>query len=95
MSPETGRFTTSYAGSLDNPVSLHKYLYADANPVMNTDPTGYFSLMDTAVAQAIKSTIDSVIVPYFNVKKIMSWANMAVTAYDVAQQPLARQRHGY
>ena len=46
MSPETGRFTTSYAGSLDNPVSLHKYLYADANPVMNTDPTGYFSLMD-------------------------------------------------
>ncbi len=86
MSPETGRFTTSYAGSLDNPVSLHKYLYANANPVMNTDPTGYFSLMDTTIAQGIQSTIDSVIVPYFNVKKIMSWANMAVTAYDVAQQ---------
>ena len=88
MSPETGRFSTmdSYAGSLDNPVSLHKYLYANANPVMNTDPTGYFSLMDTTIAQGIQSTIDSVIVPYFNVKKIMSWANMAVTAYDVAQQ---------
>ena len=88
MSPETGRFTTmdSYAGALDNPVSLHKYLYANANPVMNTDPTGYFSLMDTTIAQGIQSTIDSVIVPYFNVKKIMSWANMAVTAYDVAQQ---------
>ncbi len=88
MSPETGRFSTmdSYAGALDNPVSLHKYLYANANPVMNTDPTGYFSLMDTTIAQGIQSTIDSVIVPYFNVKKIMSWANMAVTAYDVAQQ---------
>ena len=88
MSPDTGRFTTmdSCAGSLDNPVSLHKYLYANANPVMNTDPTGYFSLMDTTIAQGIQSTIDSVIVPYFNVKKIMSWANMAVTAYDVAQQ---------
>ena len=59
----------SYAGSLDNPVSLHKYLYADANPVMNTDPTGYFSLMDTTIAQGIQSTIDSVIVPCFNVKK--------------------------
>ena len=53
---------------------------------MNTDPTGYFTLMDTTIAQGIQSTIDSVIVPYFNVKKIMSWANMAVTAYDVAQQ---------
>ena len=30
--------------------------------------------------------MNSVIVPYFNVKKIMSWANLAVTIYDVAQQ---------
>ncbi len=36
-------------------------------------------------AQAIKSTIDSVIVPYFNVNKIMLWVNMAETEYDVEQ----------
>ena len=36
MNPETGTFTSmdTYAGTLDNPVSLHEYLYANANPVM-------------------------------------------------------------
>jgi len=88
MNPETGTFTSMdmYAGTLDNPVSLHKYLYANANPVMYTDPSGYFSLAETSVAQGIQSTLNSVIVPYFNVKKIMLWANLAVTMYDVAQQ---------
>ena len=88
MNPETGTFTSmdSYAGTLDNPVSLHKYLYANANPVMYTDPSGYFSLMETSVAQSIQSTLNSVIVPYFNIQKLMSWANLAVTMYDVAQQ---------
>ena len=85
MNPKTGTFTSmdTYAGTLDNPVSLHKYLYANANPVMYTDPSGYFSLAEMSVVQSIQSTINSVIVPYFNVKKIMSWANLAVTMYDV------------
>ena len=88
MSPETGTFTTmdTYAGSLDNPVSLHKYLYANANPVMYTDPTGNFSLMETSITQGIQATINDLIVPGFNIKKMMSWANVAVTMYDVAMQ---------
>lgn len=76
----------SYAGTLDNPVSLHKYLYANANPVMYIDPSGNFSLMETSVAQAVQSTLNSVIVPAFNLHKLMSWANLVVTVYDVAQQ---------
>lgn len=35
----------TYAGTLDNPVSLHKYLYANANPITYTDPTGKFAAM--------------------------------------------------
>ena len=35
MDTTTGRFISmdSYLGSVDDPVSLHKYLYANANPV--------------------------------------------------------------
>ena len=43
LNPGTGRFTTmdSFEGHNDDPLSLHKYLYAHANPVNGTDPTGH------------------------------------------------------
>ena len=69
MNPETGTFISmdSYAGSLDNPVSLHKYLYANANPVMYTAPTGYFSLAESSVAQGIQGVLNNVLAPMFNI----------------------------
>ena len=52
MNPSTGTFTTmdTYQGSIFDPTSLHKYLYANANPVMNSDPSGYATLTGTQVA---------------------------------------------
>lgn len=43
MDTSTGRFISqdSYAGSISDPVSLHKYLYANSNPVTYSDPSGY------------------------------------------------------
>jgi RHS repeat-associated protein len=40
----SGRFgrMDTYQGSIGNPSSLHKYLYAHSNPLKYTDPTGYF-----------------------------------------------------
>ncbi|MFC3700202.1 putative Ig domain-containing protein [Reinekea marina] len=41
-----GRFTQmdTWMGSNHDPITLHKYLYANADPVTYTDPTGKFSL---------------------------------------------------
>lgn len=46
MEPAGGRFVSMdrYAGSIFEPVSLHKYLYGNGNPVMYRDPTGYWSM---------------------------------------------------
>ena len=53
MNPSTGTFITmdEYAGSVFEPVSLHKYLYANANPVFS-DPSGYNSLADVETSNA-------------------------------------------
>jgi RHS repeat-associated protein len=46
MNTSSGRFLTSdaFEGNNDEPKSLHKYLYAYANPISNTDPSGRFSV---------------------------------------------------
>lgn len=43
MDTTTGRFISqdSYQGNINDPVSLHKYLYANANPIKYNDPSGY------------------------------------------------------
>ena len=44
--PQIGRFTTqdSFLGEIDDPPSLHRYFYANANPTRYVDPTGHAAL---------------------------------------------------
>ena len=62
-----------YAGELANPTSLHKYLYANANPVMYCDPSGYASLAEALTSMAIQSAIGAVIGA--NLAAVYCWAN--------------------
>ena len=61
MDTSTGRFITqdTYQGTINDPVSLHKYLYANANPVTYSDPSGYMSAADLTLGQACLLMIGS------------------------------------
>ncbi len=62
MNPSVGMFISmdSYDGSIDDPVSLHKYLYANANPVSNSDPSGYSSLADMNASMGIQGILNDI-----------------------------------
>jgi len=56
--PSTGRFISKdpFEGVLRDPVSLHRYLYANANPVAFADPTGeYVTTAELGLAAAINA----------------------------------------
>jgi RHS repeat-associated protein len=63
LNTNTGRFHTqdSYEGRNGEPLTLHKYLYANGNPAMFTDPSGNMSLMEgVAVASVVLSLVNAV-----------------------------------
>jgi len=82
--PQIGRFTSqdSFLGQIDNPPSLHRYFYGNANPVRFVDPTGRFGLDLKSVWTGIETTASAV----------QSVAQGAFGAYQTAkQQVIARQ----
>jgi hypothetical protein len=44
-------------GNNSDPITLHKYLYANADPANTTDPSGYFGLVEFGVANNIRTTL--------------------------------------
>ncbi|MDD2764574.1 MAG: RHS repeat-associated core domain-containing protein [Opitutaceae bacterium] len=65
LNVQTGRFWTmdDYEGAPADPVSLHKYLYASANPVSFMDPTGHFSMVELQQAMFTVSTLARIALP--------------------------------
>lgn len=62
-SPQTGRFITrdTIRGNNQDPVSLHKYLYAGNNPLLFVDPGGQeFSLVQVMVVNVIINVLVSI-----------------------------------
>ena len=59
LSVGTGRFVSRdiYSGSVRSPMSLHRYLYANANPANGVDPSGKFTLVEASLTLAISSVL--------------------------------------
>lgn len=60
--PNRGRFWTmdNFEGFNADPISLHKYLYANANPVMYTDPSGELSQLEVAFGVGIIGSLSTI-----------------------------------
>jgi len=76
--PETGRFNRldPFAGNTSDPVSLHKYLYCGADPVMFSDPSGMFWLIDILVNTAIMDVLTAMMAPI--IKPAMTYLMQAL-----------------
>jgi hypothetical protein len=48
-------------GNRLEPSSLHKYLYASANPINRIDPSGHDDMADITMSMAIDSTLNSIL----------------------------------
>jgi len=68
-----GRFTQqdTWMGNNQDPTTLHKYLYANADPGNMVDPSGNFSLGSFSVASTISATLTAV--------------NIGTTAFSIFQ----------
>jgi len=79
---ETGRFTRrdTYSGHISDPITLHKYIYANANPVNGVDPSGfatiteYLSIINTLSQLAARAYI-SVANPVV-IEQARAWATI-------------------
>jgi len=60
LNPSTGRFVTSdpFPANSSDPKSLHRYLYANADPINRHDPSGMFSLVELSVTLTINSILN-------------------------------------
>lgn len=85
MNPATGTFISmdTYQGTIFDPTSLHKYLYVNANPVMNVDPSGYSAENDLDFYKQAWLTIDQAL--EYESKLVCSMSNEVSYDYNVMQ----------
>ncbi|WP_373524896.1 RHS repeat-associated core domain-containing protein [Nostoc sp.] len=80
---DTGRFIRKddYEGQISDPLTLHKYIYANSNPVSFIDPSGYNSLLQITATLAIISILAEALNP-FNLLGVDFLSNDPFSGFD-------------
>jgi len=79
--PSNGRFNRvdPFAGDMQDPQSLHKYLYAHCNPINALDPTGEF--LDFTLVGLLRNMTISTLMESFVMPKLAPYAEKAATLF--------------
>lgn len=78
----------SWDGRSSDPIILHKYLYANADGVSHTDPSGHMSLGDVSFASSFQSTLNmttTVLRGAQFLHKVDTTLNFIYTAQEIGQ----------
>ncbi len=77
--PGSGRFLSmdGFDGVPQDPITLHKYLYGNADPVNMVDPSGYFSLGSFSAGNSVSSILST-----------MSRIDKALNFFDFVTDPM-------
>jgi len=92
MDPSLGRFTQqdTFAGVAESPQSLNKYVYVDANPIGNRDPSGYQSFAELSAGNSGYSTLLLSSIPNITINTARIAANDALFATASSGLAVAR-----
>jgi hypothetical protein len=69
----------TFEGDDQAPLSLHKYLYANAEPVNRSDPSGHDSIAELDISNSISQTLDAI----SNVQKVIRIKDEISTVLDL------------
>jgi RHS repeat-associated protein len=88
LNTSTGRFwtTDTFEGNPQTPLSLHKYLYANADPVNMRDPSGREGLVDVLAAVGIFGVIQAISAPSTAIVEIRP-SSYEITLEQVTKDP--------
>ena len=82
MDPKTGRFISQdkYLGTIEEPITLHKYLYANSNSVNYIDPSGYSSgtLIDQEATMEVQGNLNGIALIKYNVRALYAKLNSSL-----------------
>jgi RHS repeat-associated protein len=100
--PDTGRFNRldPFIGNTQGPQSLHKYLYAHANPVTYADPSGRFVLgglvAGSSTASGIRNTYNETMLTVFDTAMTtVSGVQAGMTANQIVATAIANELAGF